>query len=104
MAVPMTADQANAVYDVLVGICGASDAKTRTDPYVGPRADFEYHQTAGATDEYRFQGALGFGGKFWNCNGRWYVTCYREDETAQRRAMIEATNAALAALRERTYA
>ncbi len=48
--------------------------------------------------EYRFQGALGFGGKFWRNNGRFYVTCYRENETPERLAVIEKTNAALAAI------
>ena len=47
--------------------------------------------------EFRFQGGLGFGGKFWRNNGRFYVTCYREDETPERLAMIKATNDALAA-------
>lgn len=51
--------------------------------------------------EYRFMGALGFGGKFRN-NGNHentpHVDCYREHETPARLAMIEAANAELAAL------
>lgn len=93
MAVPMATDQANAVFDVLVQHAGARDGWMRED--------FLHHQTAGSTDEYRFQGGLGFGGKFWNCNGRWYVSCYPEDATEARRAALEATNAALADVRER---
>lgn len=50
--------------------------------------------------EYRFQGNLGFGGKFWNANNRWYVTCYSEDETPERKAMIRKANERLAALRK----
>ena len=65
IAVPMTAEAAKAVYDVLVRHAGAPD-----HPHSFARADFILHQEAGAVDEYRFGGALGFGGKFWNCNGR----------------------------------
>lgn len=50
--------------------------------------------------EYRFQGYLGFGGKFWSANGRWYVTCYSEDETPERQEMIRKANERLAALRQ----
>jgi hypothetical protein len=46
--------------------------------------------------EYRFMGALGFGGKFWQQSMT--VTCYPEDETPERRAIIERANAALADL------
>jgi hypothetical protein len=51
--------------------------------------------------EFRFQGALGFGGKFRN-NGNNsntpYVDCYPEDETPARREMIAKANARLSAL------
>lgn len=36
--------------------------------------------------EFRFQGTLGFGGKFWSYG--WYVNCYSEDETPARAAVI----------------
>jgi hypothetical protein len=46
--------------------------------------------------EYRFQGALGFGGKVWLNNGEFpYVTCYPEDLTDEREAMIRSANEAL---------
>ena len=46
--------------------------------------------------EYRFQGALGFGGKVWINNGRApYVTCYPEDMNESKRKMIDAANAEL---------
>lgn len=85
----LTREQANAVYDVLVEHAGASEAD---------RADFALYVSCGVT-EYRFQGGLGFGGKFWTSGGRWYVTCYREDLTADRQRAIDVTNAALAGLR-----
>lgn len=46
--------------------------------------------------EYRFCGLLGFGGKFWRNDGRLYITCYPEDETPERRGIIEKVNALLA--------
>jgi hypothetical protein len=49
--------------------------------------------------EWRFQGTLGFGGKFWNANDRWYVTCYPEDSTDERRAVIAVANERLARLK-----
>lgn len=51
--------------------------------------------------EYRFCGALGFGGKFRNNGNREntpYVDCYQEHETPARLAMIEAANKRLAEL------
>lgn len=49
--------------------------------------------------EFRFEGNLGFGGKFLNDGWRWVVTCYREDETAERLAAIDKVNEALLKLR-----
>ncbi len=51
--------------------------------------------------EWRFIGALGFGGKFrnsGNLDNTPYVDCYREDETPERLAMIEKANERIAAL------
>lgn len=59
--------------------------------------DFIYHWPC---DEYRFQGALGFGGKVWQARGRYQplrVTCYEENATPERKAAIERANARLAA-------
>lgn len=42
--------------------------------------------------EYRFQGNLGFGGKFMRNDGMLYVQCYREDETPKRRTVLDKTN------------
>lgn len=88
----MTVEQANAVYDVLVTHAGASE---------DGRDDFVFHQTLRSPDEYRFMGALGFGGKFRNERGRWRVSAYPED-AAQWPAiagMVGVTNAALDGLR-----
>jgi len=53
-----------------------------------------------ATTEYRFQGTLGFGGKFRDNANRLapYVDCYSEDRTPPRSAIIEAVNAELSKL------
>jgi hypothetical protein len=48
--------------------------------------------------EYRFMGALGFGGKLHAQADRLSVSCYQEDETPERCAMIQAANARLADL------
>jgi len=44
--------------------------------------------------EWRFQGALGFGGKFYHQDFDGFtVGCYREDDSPERQAMIDAMNA-----------
>jgi hypothetical protein len=79
---------AHRIYDVLVRHAGATEHD---------RIGFVVaHTTDGGCWEFRFQGSLGFGGKFRNDAGRWRVDCYREDETPERLAVIEATNLALA--------
>ncbi len=78
----LTIEQANAVFDVLVEVAAAP---------VGMRDNFVHAQTTGHCSEYRFQGVLGFGGKFWRSSNRWYVTAYPEDVVAQpgRQAVID---------------
>lgn len=79
---------AGAIYDVLVRFAGANEADWETFAWL--------HVTA-RCDEYRFMGALGFGGKFW-CHD-WRVSAYPEDITLERQQVIDETNAALAELR-----
>lgn len=79
--------RANAIYDVLVECCGASETE---------RDSFVHQQATEDIREWRFCGNLGFGGKFWRNNGRFYVSCYREDETPERLAMIAAADKRLA--------
>jgi len=85
----LTKEIANKVYDILVDTAGAPE---------NMRANFIYLQSTSEIGEYRFQGYLGFGGKFWN---NYYhfdkkfdfsVSCYREDENEERRHMINITN------------
>lgn len=75
------------IYDVLVEECGAPEGQDY-------RTDFAVHFPACV--EYRFGGALGFGGKVWWSHDKLYVTCYPEDRTLERDTMIEHANARLA--------
>ena len=76
------------VFDMLNTIGGAHESM---------RQDFIYHHTsAQPCDEYRFQGKLGFGGKYWRKENR--VSCYREDETPERLRLIIELDAALSKL------
>jgi hypothetical protein len=76
----------NKVYDLLIQFGGASERG---------RFDFVYAHTRDPhiCDEYRFQGSLGFGGKYRRLRNT--VDCYREDETPERLQTIERLNAEL---------
>lgn len=49
--------------------------------------------------EWRFQGDLGFGGKFYYSETAWRVGCYVEDDNPRRLESIAAANIVLNALR-----
>lgn len=88
----LTPEQADAVFTILVEHAGA---------HPDDRAEFLYHETKdGGCTEFRFQGSLGFGGKFYVNADRWYVGAYREDMTPDRAEVIERVNGLLAGLRE----
>lgn len=80
------------IWDVLVERCQASSLG---------KGEFESYFLSNILDrgiEYRFQGALGFGGKVWlksKPGAVPYVTCYPEDLTDEREIMIRAANGAL---------
>lgn len=74
-------ERADRVFDILVEECGAVEDM---------REDFRFHFAD--TPEFRFQGHLGFGGKIHNPVVDPYVSCYPEDETSHRRAMINRAN------------
>lgn len=88
MTIDLTEQQKRTVWDVLVDACGA-----RPEQW----ADFNYHFPQ--CREYRFQGTLGFGGKVYADARRVRVSCYSEDRTPERDALIELANAALAVFR-----
>jgi len=72
------------VAQIVVEECGATP-----DAFLG----FNQHWPC---MEWRFVGALGFGGKVHATHGRVYVSCYPEDRTPAREAMIERANERLA--------
>lgn len=55
-------------------------------------------QPTGDCLEWRFQGKLGYGGKFWKSAGRHYVDCYPEDQSPERAKLIEGVNERIAAI------
>lgn len=74
----------DAIYDVLVDDCGASEKHRHYFSSVFP-----------GCREFRFGGSLGFGGKVWSVHEKVYVTYYPEDETPERRAATERANVRL---------
>lgn len=92
----ITPAQANAAYNILEKHAGMRNTPHSRESFIIGVAISRH-----PTNEYRFMGSLGLGGKFRN-NGNHdntpYVDCYREDETPERLKAIEATNAALAEL------
>ena len=77
----ITPETANEIYDLLVSRVGAAE---------NWRDDFVMHMKDG-TREYRFQGSLGFGGKFYN-DHKWRINCYPEDATEERTRLIFEVN------------
>lgn len=95
---PISVEQAEQVLQILKDVCGYT-----CDPYNGEgfkRAIIAPQPDGGhICNEYRFIGALGFGGKFRNNGNRDntpYVDCYRESETPARLAMMATANKRLA--------
>lgn len=87
-------------YSILVEIGGAPENMREAflhsfvhDPY------FDF----GGCSEWRFQGKLGYGGKFWRRTHPTHhdVTCYREDETPEIVGIIQEINQRLEALDQR---
>lgn len=92
----MTVEEAKKVCDILVSLAGAdSSPSLHRDLFILAQLG------AVPCKEWRFQGSLGFGGKFYETPVRWYVDCYPEDLTPERDRVIQDTNKALEALRVR---
>lgn len=83
-----TADQAKQIFNILVEFSKAP--KSMEDAFVQELIG------ESPTGEWRFQGALGFGGKFYPREMR--VSMYSEDETPETVQMVNQTNMALTAL------
>lgn len=85
----MSIPQASVVFDVLVELCGAREAK---------REDFMRYLTSDTHmgHEFRFMGSLGSGGKlYWDGRNPPYVGCYGEDRDAEAERAISKANAHL---------
>lgn len=80
------------IISILAQECGADEAALVGYGFLDYLA-----KDVGFPYEWRFMGALGFGGKFKADarGGRWRVDCYAEDATPERLAMIERANARL---------
>lgn len=94
-------DQAIAIYDdVLIPICKSHSTKGDQPNFI--RQEFIRWFAENHGDyEFRFQGDLGFGGKFWDYDGRWYVTYYAEDQTKNRDDIEIRANIALEELKQK---
>ncbi len=78
---------AGRVWTILVEECGASE---------DDRGAFVSNAGTRGVTEWRFQGSLGFGGKFYaNSVDEFRVSCYPEDETPARARKIASANARL---------
>jgi len=92
----LTREDADKIYDLLVAEAGAPEYD---------RSSFIWHHSedrlaSSTPSEWRFQGKLGFGGKFYVEDRGWRVGYYgREDLTPERDAIVERVNARLLALR-----
>jgi hypothetical protein len=92
-ALKLTPQQADAAYTVLVLHAGANDDAADREAFVCHVA-----HPLRPCEEYRFCGALGWGGKFrnnGNNQGVPYVDFYREHETEQRVEIARNANLAL---------
>lgn len=73
-------------YDILIEHCGV-----RAQGLPG-KEDFARYFMEQGGHEWRFQGDLGFGGKFWHRPSGWDINCYVEDMTPERRDTIKKVN------------
>jgi hypothetical protein len=85
------------IWTILVEECGAADSK---DALLGRDyfRDCVDGKPAREHSEWRFQGAIGFGGKLYFRHNQWLVSCYAEEATPYVNLMIAEANARLNAL------
>lgn len=98
----MTLDYPSEFYEACYALLVA-EGHSRDEP-MNRRAFVEYFMQPDSRDnpkEFRFQGQLGFGGKFWRRHSGHDVTCYPEDSTRERKRMIAKLNQAIVELEVR---
>lgn len=81
----------NWVYTTLVRVAGALESQR--EDFIAAHLDPKY-----PCQEWRFQGFLGFGGKYYAGGNR--VSCYSEDLNPSRESIIEETNRELEGIAE----
>ena len=79
----------NDVYTVLVTFAGAHE-NWRPD-FIQKMLEWT-HRDPYQTQEFRFGGSLGMGGKFWLTGESFHVSAYIEDTNERRREAINKTN------------
>lgn len=89
----LTKDQAIQVWEILVATCGADSSSDA----ISSRQQFIHATGTTRRVEFRFQGKLGFGGKVY-VEEPPRVSCYPEDSTPERVAMIKKANEQLSLL------
>jgi hypothetical protein len=83
------------MYDILIEHAGARQDNYDRNSFVRCALNWDYRFTF----EYRFMGRLGGGGKIWlPLHRNPYISCYSEDETPDRKGMMDETNKKLVAL------
>ena len=95
-------DRAKEIWRILVDTCGAYENRDRGIEemcFIAAATTMRHRAT-----EFRFCGKLGFGGKFWVNADKWYVSCYREDETPERLDIIAEADRQLAVLLQKHLA
>jgi len=89
----LTETEATEVWNILTEVCDA------TNDY-----GFIHAQSTSHCPQWRFQGSLGFGGKFYQSHSvrpdgtfgiLWHVSCYHEDLTDERQKTIILANSRL---------
>lgn len=73
------------IWDILQEHAGARNSSWEKETFIRSFAKE-------TTSEWRFQGHLGFGGKFYRNCGRMWISCYSEDRTAERQVIIDKVN------------
>ena len=92
MTIQPNEEEAIQIWKILVEHCGLFDEEVEMNRFMWVQSKDKICR------EFRFQGKLGFGGKFRVRPDSWYVDCYQEDETAEILEAIKAANMALAQL------
>lgn len=81
--------KARRIYDILVKFAGAPDIQSTRAQFESFFVDAHENKKGG---EFRFQGTLGFGGKFFIDSEKMWVACYKEDATLRRSRIIRKIN------------